>query len=141
MPTARDAVMVALIGYAGLRPEELEGLPWGPAGLDLAAGTVLVAVSLDRSGNLGPTKNRRKRTVPIGPVTISRMRRWRLAAGRPANGDLVFPGWVVEAWVRVRQAAKLADPQPRFHDLRHTAATVPARRRPPLPRGRRTPRP
>jgi integrase len=35
----------------------------------------------------------------------------------------VLPARHREAWVRVRKAAKLPDTQPRFHDLRHTAAT------------------
>ena len=51
------------------------------------------------------------------------MRRWLLASGRPPDGSRVFPARHRTAWVRVRKAAKLPDPQPRFHDLRHTAAT------------------
>jgi len=119
----RIGPLVALALATGLRRGELEALPWGSAGLDVAAGTVRVAVSLDRRGNVGPTKNRKPRSVPIGPDTIARLRRWRLASGRPQDGTRVFPGWYVEAWVRSRKAAKLPDPQPRFHDLRHTAAT------------------
>jgi integrase len=114
---------VALALATGMRRGELEALPWGPEGLDVAVGTVRVAVSLDRSGNLGATKNRKARSVPIGPETISRMRRWRLASGRPGDGERVFTARHREAWVRVRTAARLADPQPRLHDLRHTAAT------------------
>jgi integrase len=91
--------------------------------LDVAAGAVRVAVSRDRRGNIGPTKNCGVRSVPIGPDTVALMRRWLLASGRPADGSLVFPAWHVDQWVRVRQAAKPTDPQPRFHDLRHTAAT------------------
>ena len=91
--------------------------------MDVTAGTVRVAVSLDPHGKIGPTKNRKTRTVPVGPETVARMRRWLLASGRPADGSRVFDGWLYGPWDRVRAAAELTDPQPRFHDLRHTAAT------------------
>jgi integrase len=119
----RIGPVVALALATGMRRGELDARSWGPGGLDLAAETVRVAASLDRSGNLGATKNRKTRSVPIGPATISRIRRWRLASGRPTAGARVFPGWVVTAWERARAAAKLTGPQPRFHDLRHSAAT------------------
>ena len=115
--------LVALALATGMRRGELEALAWGPDGLDVAAGSVRVAVTLDQSGVLVATKNRKTRVVPIGPDTTARMRRWLLASGRPPDGERVFPARHREAWVRVRKAAKLLDPQPRFHDLRHTAAT------------------
>src|SRR5262249_45568879 len=63
------------------------------------------------------------RTVPLGPELVARMLRLRLALGRPADGERVFPARPNRSWPRIRAAAGLADPQPRFHDLRHTAAT------------------
>ncbi len=114
---------VALALATGARRGELEALPWGPDGLDLATGRVRVAVTLDRAGQVVATKNRKPRVVPIGTDTVARMRRWLLASGRPADGARVFPVDYWRSWERVRTAAKLPDPQPRFHDLRHTAAT------------------
>ena len=119
----RVGPLVALALATGMRRGELGALPWGPSGLDVTAGTVRVAVSLGPDGKIGLTKNRKVRTVPIGPETVARMRRYLLASGRPADGSRVFAGWVYGPWDRVRVAAKLTDPQPRFHDLRHTAAT------------------
>jgi integrase len=84
---------------------------------------VRVAVTLDRGGDVVATKNRKPRVVPIGPDTIGRMRRWLLASGRPGDGERVFPAPWRTSWDRVRDTAGLPDPQPRFHDLRHTAAT------------------
>jgi integrase len=46
-----------------------------------------------------------------------------LLSGRPADGGSVFHARHREAWVRVRLSARLKDPQPRLHDLRHTCAT------------------
>ena len=122
-PQGQVGPLVALALATGMRRGELEALPWGPDGLDLATGTVRVAVTLDPTGQVVATKNRRVRVVPIGPETAGRMRRWRLASGRPDDGERVFPEPTWAGWVRARKAAKLTDPQPRFHDLRHTAAT------------------
>ena len=119
----RIGLLVALAVATGMRRGELEALPWGHLGLDVTEGTVRVAVTLDRGGDVVATKNRKTRSVPIGPESIARMRKWLLASGRPQDGERVFPAWPEDAWDRVRKAAKLPDPQPRFHDLRHTAAT------------------
>ena len=114
--------LVALALATGMRRGELEGLPWGADGLDVTAGRVVVAVNRNRVGAIAPTKNGGVRTVPIGPDTIQRMR--VAPRGRPSPaGHRVFPKSSDNAWKRVRKAAKLTDPQPRFHDLRHTAAT------------------
>lgn len=115
--------IVALALATGLRHGELVALPWGPTGLDLAGSRVVVAANLDRGGEIVTPKNGETRVVPIGPETVARLRRWLLAAGRPSDGTRVFPGGEQQGWDRARAAATLPDPQPRFHDLRHTAAT------------------
>jgi integrase len=61
--------------------------------------------------------------VPIGADLVSRLRRYRMASGRPDDCRLVFPLGEETAWLRVREAADVGEPLPRFHDLRHTAAT------------------
>jgi integrase len=108
---------VALALGTGARKGELRALAWGPEGLDLATGMARVRWTMDAEEGRVATKNR---DVPLGVAVVARMRRWRLASPHSTDGDLVFPGREPrEAWQRVRTAAKLADPQPVFHDLRH----------------------
>ena len=116
---------VALALATGARKGELRALRWGPEGLDLASGVAHVHETMDAEEGPVATKNRETRDVPLGAVAVARMRRWRLASTESVDGDLVFPGREPrEAWHRVRKAAKLADPQPVFHDLRHAVCSA-----------------
>ena len=140
------APLVGLALSTGLRLGELLALPWGSDGLDLEAGVARVRRSLDRHHGEGgyqfvPPKSRAsRREVPLPPADVARLRRHRLATGRPAGGELVFAGEQGEpvaphglpraAWRRLIAGTagtpplvSLAAPLPRFHDLRHTYAT------------------
>jgi integrase len=129
---AADADRNALIGpfvalalATGARKGELRALCWGPEGLDLGAGYARVRATMDAEEGPVATKNREARDVPLGGAVVARMRRYRLASPTSRDGDLVFPGREPrEAWKRVRKAAKLADPQPVFHDLRHAVCSA-----------------
>lgn len=104
----------------GMRRGEIEAVVWGEGGLDLARGEVLVAASWDR-GVSGPPKSGNQRRVPIGMELSTRLRRYRLAAGHPADGRRVFASSHRRAWEQIREAAGI--PKLRVHDLRHTCAT------------------
>lgn len=81
----RDAALVSVLAYAGLRPGEALALTFGA----LRERTLLVesAVSL---GELGDTKTRRHRTVRLlGPLAQD-LAEWALRCGRPGVGELVF---------------------------------------------------
>jgi integrase len=146
---ARDARMerslagplFALAFGTGLRSGELLGLAWGPAGLDVDAGVVRVRRALDRTRGpdgtfaLVPPKSRAsRRDVPIPAGDLSRLRRHRLATGRPGDGALVFAsddgrpldasGIVRTAWGAAVLKAGIAAPLPRLHDARHAYATA-----------------
>lgn len=124
---------------SGLRSGELLAVAWGPDGLDLDAGVIHVNWSLDQKKTaegyvrVAPKSRASRRTVPLPPSVIKRMREHSLATGRPADGELVFPGDDGEpmsahgqpraAWRRIVKAAKLAGTQPTIQDLRHTYAT------------------
>jgi integrase len=91
--------LYALAFGTGLRMGELLALRWGPEGLDLDTGVVHVRASLDRVRDgdgdytpLVPKSRAGRRDVPLAPEDAARMRRHRLATGRPEDGELVFAG-------------------------------------------------
>jgi len=127
---ARDATLISVLAYAGLRPGEALGLRWG----DVREQTLLVqrAISL---GEESDTKTRQHRTVRLLAPLAADLRLWRMAAGRPGDSELVFPGkegrpwtqaayqsWRRRAFNRATQAAGLAHARP--YDLRHSFASL-----------------
>ena len=127
---ARDAALLSVLAYAGLRPGEALGLRWG----DVRERTVLIQRSISL-GEEADTKTRQHRTVRLLAPLAADLRSWRMAAGRPHDDQLVFPGkdgqpwtqaayqsWRRRAFRRARQAAGL--PHARPYDLRHSFASL-----------------
>ena len=127
---ARDATLISVLAYAGLRPGEALGLRWG----DVREQTLLVqrAISL---GEESDTKTRQHRTVRLLAPLAADLRLWRMAAGRLGDSELVFPGkegkpwtqaayqsWRRRAFNRATQAAGPAHARP--YDLRHSLASL-----------------
>jgi len=126
----RDATLISVLAYAGLRPGEALALRWG----DLRTKTILVqrAVSL---GKEKATKTSQNRTVRVlGPLKAG-LAEWRLAAGRPADDALVFSAAAGEPWTepayqswrrrafkRALTAAGIEKARP--YDLRHSFASL-----------------
>jgi integrase len=93
---------------------------------------------VQRSVSLGEeadTKTRQHRTVRLLAPLAADLRSWRMAAGRPDDSQLVFPGKDGQPWTqaayqswrrcafhRARQAAGLAHARP--YDLRHSFASL-----------------
>lgn len=121
----------------GLRQGELLGLKW--ADLDLEAGVLQVRRQLLRDKTFGPPKGRRRRRLDLGALEVAalaahraeqegRRRHWGAAW---AGQDLVFTtdrggplGWRdVDRDFKLR-LARAGLPPIRFHDLRHTNATL-----------------
>lgn len=88
-----------------------------------------------RLGEESDTKTRQHRTVRLLAPLANDLREWRMAAGRPADSELVFPGkegqpwtqaayqsWRRRAFNRATQAAGLAHARP--YDLRHSFASL-----------------
>jgi integrase len=98
-----------------------------------------VRASLDRVRDtngvypiVAPKSRSSRRVVPIAQEEITRLRRHRLACGRPGEGELVFassdgsalsPIPAHRAFRRACERAGVAPPRPRLHDCRHAFAT------------------
>ena len=126
----RDATLISVLAYAGLRPGEALALRWR----DVRERTLLVerALSLGREED---TKTRRHRTVRLLAPLRADLARWRLAARRPSDATLVFPGHDGEAWseaayqswrrrafARAARASGVDDATP--YTLRHSFASL-----------------
>jgi integrase len=127
---ARDAALISVLAYAGLRPQEALALRWA----DVRERTILVerAVSL---GEEKDTKTHAHRTVRLLAPLREDLLAWRMRAGRPRDNALVFPGpaallwskttydnWRKRAFDRACKAIELDGARP--YDLRHSFASL-----------------
>ena len=126
----RDATLLSVLAYAGLRPGEALGLRWG----DVRDGTILVQRSISL-GQEADTKTRQHRIVRLLAPLRSDLAEWRLAAGRPPDDALVFPAedgspWseaAYQSWRRrsfARALAAVGVKAARPYDLRHSFASL-----------------
>ena len=126
----RDATLVSVLAYAGLRPGEALALTWA----HVRERTLLVEVAVSL-GTIENTKTGRRRTVPLlGPLGQD-LAAWRLHAGRPPADALVFPGhdggpWTLTAYQNWRRriyapaAAAAGIEHPRPYDVRHSFVSL-----------------
>ena len=83
----RDATLVSLMAYAGLRPEEALALQWE----QIDAGSISV-VQANVNGRFGPTKTGKPRTVrPLISPLVDDLSLWRKASGSATRRALLFP--------------------------------------------------
>lgn len=85
--SVRDATLVSVLAYAGLRPGEALALRWS----DVRDRTILVQRASDGFGSVKTTKTRSVRTVRLLAPLAADLREWRLASGRPMDDALIFP--------------------------------------------------
>jgi integrase len=126
----RDAVLISVLAYAGLRPQEALALCWG----HVRDRTILVerAVSL---GQMKDTKTRAHRTVRLLAPLQDDLHAWRRSYGEATDGALVFAGphgrpftktdwdnWRARAFDRACRAIELEGARP--YDLRHSFASL-----------------
>jgi integrase len=133
------APLLRLAVDSGLRLGELLALRWGDVDLDNAL--LRVERSLDRvAGQHGepvyvaPKTRTSRRTIPLTRTAVAALRAPHLATGRPPPDQPVFQrrdGRPLEPLMMprrlLRQAleqSRVAEPWPRFQDLRHSYATA-----------------
>lgn len=129
--------------FTGMREGELLGLPWDC--VDFKNNTILVKQQLQREHRSGgayklvPTKNDKKRVIPMAPTVVKlfELQRQRqdyyrnLLADKWVKTGLVFTGpfggylsyrTVYDCFKRL--VKKIGAPNARVHDLRHTYAVA-----------------
>lgn len=126
----RDAALASALAYVGLRPGEALALRWG----DIHERTINVERSND-DGDAKSTKTGHRRSARLMAPVKADLTAWRLASGRPADDQLVFPSatgnlWREHDWRNWRRrtfqpaARALSLPLTRPYDLRHAAASL-----------------
>lgn len=136
----RVALPALLAISTGLRRGELLALRWSD--VDLDRGTLTVRRSLEQTREglrfKEPKTAKSRRTIALAPTTVQSLRahrliqaKQRLQLGTAAEEtDLVCPDALGAAWKpdsftsEFRAASRRAGHQIRFHDLRHTHATM-----------------
>jgi integrase len=120
----RDATLVSVLAYGGLRPGEALALTFG----HVRARTLLV------EGPEGITKTRDHRTVRLlGPLAQD-LAEWRMGCGRPPDAAPIFPTrrgrfWADHDWRNWRRriyqpVAKAVGASVRPYDLRHSFVSL-----------------
>lgn len=117
----RDAVLISLLAYAGLRPQEARGLTWG----HVRENTLLIDAP----------KTGQRRTVRLLSPLRQDLAEWRLACGRPSDREPVIPAqdggawseiayehWRAGIWLDTLAAAGVERQRP--YDLRHSFASL-----------------
>ena len=125
----RDATLVSVLAYAGLRPGEALALRWSDIGD--------TAISVSRAmalGKIKSTKTGTSRSVRLLAPLAADLRRWRMASGRPTGSALVFPSgtgglWTESDWRNwtrrnLKPAFAIAGVDARPYDLRHSFASL-----------------
>jgi integrase len=125
----RDAVLVSVLAYAGLRPAEARALRWG----DIRERTLLVERAADAT-SIKSTKTRKIRSVRLlGPLADD-LSGWRARCHAASADQLVFPSvrgglWTKDGWDAWRNSvfkptADRVGASRRPYDLRHTFASL-----------------
>ncbi len=126
-----DAAFCLLALDAGLRWGEAAGLTVADVNLDRGYVNVRQVVERSTGALRGYPKSGRNRRVPTTArltaalaevVTVADARRGLagLVFANSHDRQIDYDNWLRRCWTPIRTTAGLADPRPRFHDLRHT---------------------
>lgn len=128
--TPRDATLLSILAYSGLRPGEALALQWR----DIREQTILVERALSL-GQEKDTKTSAHRTVRLLAPLAADLREWQLRSGRPSDHALIFPSkkggpWTLSAYQSWRRRAfkralnRAGVARGRPYDLRHSFASL-----------------
>jgi len=129
--TPRDAVLVSVLAYAGVRPQEALALRWR----HVRERTLLVEEAVAYGKLRGQKTGRPPRTVRLLAPLRQDLVEWQLASGRPDDDAFVFPAasggvWQLHDWQNWRRrvfapaAAALGLDGAVPYDLRHSFASL-----------------
>jgi integrase len=126
----REAALISLLAYAGLRPGEAFALRW-----DCVGEHVLIVEHGRADGSLKPTKTERIRTVSLLAAVIEDLDAWRSVASPRADDHLLFPrpdgrvfrdtdyhNWRARQFDSLAHAAEVGGATP--YTLRHSFASL-----------------
>lgn len=127
-----ERALIAVAALAGLRSGEAHAMPL--ANVERRGGLLLLKIEFGGYGG-APTKSGEARTVPVLGPARAILEEWLAAMPRGGKRNperLLFPGPDggrrdydhATGWLQVRCRAVGLACEPRFHDLRHTAATA-----------------
>jgi integrase len=127
----RDAALLAVLAYAGLRPQEAQALRWS----DVRERTLLVEKAADGQGGVKTTKTGQARTVRLLAPLAADLAEWRLRCPHDGDDDLLFPNrsggvwndgawqsWHRDAWHPACCVADIENARP--YDLRHSFVSL-----------------
>ena len=115
----RLGMWVALALGTAARRGEIEAATWGTDSIDTTAGTWLIDKQrIQATGDIGPTKNGKARRIVLAPALVSRLRAYRMARGRPGDGERVVGPLPYDIWRKVRTA--VGEPPLQVKDMRNT---------------------
>ena len=129
----RDATLVSLLAYTGMRPGEALAVTWG----DVGAETIIVdkRVSLGEVKDGAKSRTRARRSVELLKPLAHDLAEWRMAQGRPGPEHLVFPAtkggpwkdtdyrnWRKRVFAPATERADIKGVRP--YDLRHSYASL-----------------
>jgi len=122
----RDKYIVATAGFVGLRRGEIAGLQWD----DFQGNTLHLKRQVVRSRIAELKTEGSAGVVPLWPRYVRLMKRWRLQTVSDTwvfrgRGERPFSidGWYHARWMKIRSQFDLPEGF-RFHDLRHTFASM-----------------
>ncbi len=90
----RDAALIGLLAYAGLRPQEALALCWS----DVRERTLLVEKAADGQGGVKATKTGQSRTVRLLTPLADDLAEWRRSLDQVDVDALLFPNGSGDIW-------------------------------------------